>query len=352
MKQKRQVFRLTATALIAILSVACSSEPDAIDASQSQPPNSPKPNDGSLNDDSQSKPAEKELNSTETSCDQPPLAARTTLDVQYKNTLGVDKNLQSLDLYMPEVKNPCAGVPVVAWVHGGAWMIGDKSQIGFKAQYFNSMGYGFVSINYRLSPNLLKDIQPLQDSVKFPDHPSDVGAALGWIHKNILTHGGDPNKLALLGHSAGAHLAALVALDQTYIKDSNSSWNPQSLRCVGSYDTEAYDVTAAIQSASQQQQQLYINAFGILQVQWTKASPITHVKELALPFQLALRGDIQRQEILQEFKAALERKNNKTEVINAQELTHEEVGRVIGSPADQVMTPAVTQFIRKTCFDP
>lgn len=221
---------------------------------------------------------------------------------------------------------------------------------GFKAQHFNSLGYGFVSLNYRLSPNLIENSELIPNRIQFPDHPSDVGAAVGWIGSNIENYGGNPNQVALLGHSAGAHLAALVALDQSYITAANPTWNPKSLRCVGSYDTEANNVNSAVDTAADQQLRIYRNAFGFIPAILTKASPLSHVKEFAPPFQLALRGDAQRRQILQEFKTALESQKNTADVINAETLSHEEVNRVIGNPTDQIMTPAITQFVQTTCF--
>jgi len=350
MKMQQRKSQALCVAFTTSVFAACSAEPNPAHSPQTQLPSNPESSENNASDDSKSKPSDASPLPPKQICTTSSIKAGSTLNIQYQATAGVEKNLQSLDVYMPEVKDPCTGIPVVVWVHGGAWMIGDKSQVGFKAKHFNSLGYGFVSINYRLSPNLLADVELSPNRIKFPDHPSDVGAALGWIHKNILKYGGNPYKIALLGHSAGAHLAALVALDQSYITKSHPSWNPESLRCVGSYDTEAYNVTTAVASASGQQLALYRNAFGFDPSQLTKASPLSHVKELNLPFQLALRGDSQRRATLQEFKSALEGQKNNTDVINAESLSHEEVNRVIGSPDDQIMTPAVTKFVRSTCF--
>lgn len=284
------------------------------------------------------------------SCDKAPLTAKNQMGLRYQATPSVNENLQSLDVYMPEIKDPCTGVPIVIWVHGGGWMLGDKSQVGNKARHFNELGFGFVSINYRLSPQVsaLTDIQPQR--VRFPDHPDDVGAAINWVFNNISTHGGNPNKLALLGHSAGAHLAALVGLNQNYISNTGAPWNSSALRCVGSYDTEGYDVPKVIENASGTQLALYRNAFGFQPDILNAASPINHIKQGVMPFQLAQRGDQQRQERLREFKEALEAQQGKVFVINAQTLSHEEVNRHIGSPDDQVMTPEVTKFVKGTCF--
>lgn len=215
---------------------------------------------------------------------------------------------------------------------------------------FNSLGYGFVSINYRLSPDLRDNSQLVANRIKFPDHPKDVGAAVAWVHKNIALLGGNPEKLALLGHSAGAHLAALVAMDQSYIQKSDPNWNPKSLRCLGSYDTEAYDIVVFMSEATGQPRMIYRNAFGADVSMWSLASPISHIKEYGMAVQLAKRGDLGRQAQLDAFKIALELKKNSVLVINAQPLSHEDVNRKIGIDGELVMTPPIKSFVTERCF--
>ncbi|MEY3903395.1 MAG: hypothetical protein RL189_2701 [Pseudomonadota bacterium] len=284
------------------------------------------------------------------SCSKPALPAKQLLNVAYQTISGVEQNLNAIDIYMPAVSNPCEGVPVVIWVHGGAWMIGDKANIDSKATFVNSLGYAFVSVNYRLSPNLKIDSQLNPNRIKFPDHPNDVGAAVAWVHKNIQQHGGNPQKIALLGHSAGAHLAALVTMDQRFIERSTSNWNAKSLRCLGSYDTEAYNIDEFMQTAVGQPLLVYRNAFGDDPTAWTFASPINYIKEYGISVQLAKRGDLARQGQLENFKSALEEKTNSVSVINAQSINHEEVSELIGAPGDQIMTPFVSEFLTQGCF--
>lgn len=285
-------------------------------------------------------------------CSNPPLTAKQTPNVQYQMLNGVDPKFNSLDIYMPAVTNVCEGVPIVIWVHGGAWMIGDKANADseVKANHFNSMGYGFVSVNYRLSPvvTMVSQIEP--NRIKFPDHPNDVGAAVAWIHKNIKTYGGNPEKLAILGHSAGAHLAALVALDQRYIEKVDATWSAKALRCLGSYDTESYNINEFMKTATGQQLAFYLNAFGADQAVWTTASPINFIKEYGMAIQLAKRGDSDRQAQLENFKTALEEKKNSVSVIDASILNHEQVNSSIGAKGEQVMTPFVSRFLSEGCF--
>src|SRR5262245_36720584 len=106
---------------------------------------------------------------------------------------------QVLDIYTPEgAKN----LPVVFWIHGGGWQTGDKTSIQIKPRIFAEHGFVFVSTNYRLLP-----------TVEMGDLIRDVAKSLGWVHKNIANHGGDPKQIFVMGHSAGAQLAALICID-------------------------------------------------------------------------------------------------------------------------------------------
>src|SRR5438876_8257704 len=116
---------------------------------------------------------------------------------------------QVLDVYSPpKAKN----LPVVFWIHGGGWQGGDKSDVQIKPQVFNGKGFVLVSTNYRLLPNV--DMATLT---------RDVAKALRWVHDHIAEHGGDPKRLLIMGHSAGAQLAALLCTDERYLKEEGLS---------------------------------------------------------------------------------------------------------------------------------
>jgi acetyl esterase/lipase len=97
---------------------------------------------------------------------------------------------------------PAEGAPVLVWIHGGAWVIGDKREQAAPMLYeLARRGWVCVAINYRLSPR-----------ATWPDHVVDCKRALAWVRGHIAEYGGDPSFLAVSGGSAGGHLAALVAL--------------------------------------------------------------------------------------------------------------------------------------------
>jgi acetyl esterase/lipase len=140
---------------------------------------------------------------------------------------------QVLDIYAPA---NAKSLPVVFWIHGGGWQVGDKSDVNLKPQAFMDRGFVFVSTNYRLLPNV--DMGTLT---------RDVAKSCGWVHQHIAEYGGDPNRIFVMGHSAGAQLAALLCTDERYLKAEGV---PLSVLkgCVP-VDGDTYDIPAIIELA-------------------------------------------------------------------------------------------------------
>ncbi len=140
---------------------------------------------------------------------------------------------QVLDVYSPAgAKN----LPVVFWIHGGGWQGGDKTAVQLKPQVFVDKGFVFVATNYRLLP-----------SVEMETIFRDVAKSLGWVHKHIAEHGGDPKRILVMGHSAGAQLAALVCIDDRYLKAEGVPFSV--LKGCVPVDGDTYDVPAIIETA-------------------------------------------------------------------------------------------------------
>src|ERR671934_2141866 len=97
---------------------------------------------------------------------------------------------QVLDVYAP---GGAKNLPVVFWIHGGGWQTGDKKDVQLKPRAFNDKGFIFVSTNYRLLPDV--DMGAIV---------RDVAKAVHWVHDHVADHGGDPDRLFVMGHSAGA----------------------------------------------------------------------------------------------------------------------------------------------------
>jgi acetyl esterase/lipase len=140
-------------------------------------------------------------------------------DVDYDPDAGGDAERHHLDLFLPKgVKD----FPVVVFVHGGAWMVGDNRCCGLYSsigEFLAGHGIGAVLPNYHLSPG-----------VKHPQHIKDVARAFAWTKAHIAEYGGRTSQLFVAGHSAGGHLAALLATDAKYLKAEGLS--PADIRGV------------------------------------------------------------------------------------------------------------------------
>jgi len=141
--------------------------------------------------------------------------------------------LQVLDVYSPK---GAKDLPVVFWIHGGGWQTGDKKDVQLKPEVFNDKGFVFVSTNYRLLPDA--DMGTIV---------RDVAKALRWTHDHAAEYGGDPKRLLVMGHSAGAQLAALICTDDRYLKAEKLSLD--IIKGCVPVDGDTFDVPAIIATA-------------------------------------------------------------------------------------------------------
>ncbi len=111
---------------------------------------------------------------------------------------------QRLDLYVPH--GAPSGAPVIVFFYGGSWTTGDRRLYRFVGEAFAMRGYRVAIPDYRLHPE-----------VRFPTFVEDGAVALSWLREHAGEFGFDRDRFVLVGHSAGAHIAALIALDQRYL---------------------------------------------------------------------------------------------------------------------------------------
>lgn len=168
---------------------------------------------------------------------------------------------QMLDVYAPPEGN---NHPVVLWIHGGGWKAGDKKAVQAKPQAFVDKGYVFVSTNYRFVP---------QVTVK--EMTGDVAKAIRWIHEHAQEYGGDPKRIFVMGHSAGAHLAALVCTDERYLKAEGLSLS--IIKGSVPVDTAVYDVKKQVGSIGPARTAMYVGVFGKTEMSQKDFSPVTYV---------------------------------------------------------------------------
>jgi acetyl esterase/lipase len=167
---------------------------------------------------------------------------------------------QTLDVYSPTEGKK---LPVVVWIHGGGWRAGDKKEVHNKPQAFAEKGFVFVSINYRLLPR-----------ATIKQMAGDVARAIRWVHDHVKDYGGDPNRILVMGHSAGAQLAALVCTDERYLKAEGLSFS--IIKGCVPVDGDTYDVPMQIRTVEKKRADIYRIKFGDEKMQ-KELSAVTHV---------------------------------------------------------------------------
>lgn len=136
---------------------------------------------------------------------------------------------QRLDVYAP--RDPRGLLPVVFFIYGGSWSDGDRANYDFAGRAIAALGYVTVIADYRLLPE-----------VEYPIFLDDCLLAMDWVIKNVSAYGGEPSRIALMGHSAGAYNATMLALHPDYLAAQGML---DHVRCVvglsGPYDFLPFD---------------------------------------------------------------------------------------------------------------
>ncbi|SMB94317.1 Alpha/beta hydrolase fold-3 domain protein [Hymenobacter roseosalivarius DSM 11622] len=198
--------------------------------------------------------------------------SRRTQDIAYVSATdpGFSTERHRLDVYAPRRK-AVAGQPVVVFIHGGNWDSGSKNIYTFIGRRLAKQGVVAVVINYRLSPQ-----------VQVPAMAEDCARAVGWTRQHIAEYGGDPQHIFLMGHSAGAGLAALLATDNRYFTWLGLSQNPvRGVILDDPAGLDMYDYLLKKQYASDEQ---YLTAFGRDPEGWKAVSALYHLTAASPPF--------------------------------------------------------------------
>lgn len=233
---------------------------------------------------------------------------------------------QRFDVYLPPSPRHA---PVIFMVHGGAWVIGDKTGPGVvdsKAAYWLPKNYVLVSVNYRLLP----DAKPL-------DQAKDVARALAAAQRMAASWGADSRRFVLMGHSAGAHLVALLGADPERLAAAGAI-RP---RGVVSLDSAAMDVVQIMEFP--RHPRLYDRAFGENPRDWVAVSPYHQLRSGALPM-LAVCSSRRFDACPQARRLAQKAATFGARVdVLPEDLSHAEINRTLGQPSDY--TARVNAFI-------
>ena len=246
---------------------------------------------------------------------------------------------QMLDVYAPE---NARDLPVVFWIHGGGWQAGDKMSVHAKPKAFVDKGYVFVSTNYRLLPNV--DMETIV---------RDVAKSIRWVHDHIAEYGGDPKRLVVMGHSAGAQLAALICTDDRYLKAEGLTL--AIIKGCVPVDGDTYDVPLMIETGAARRKALgqpnpkfgHYEKFGSDPVKHRDFSAVNHVaRDKGIPPFLLLyvadHPDTSAQ--AKRLGSVLNEAGISAKLFGAKDTEHSKINENLGLP-DDPSTKAMFEFV-------
>lgn len=243
--------------------------------------------------------------------------------------------LQKLDFWRAKSN----GAPLVIFVHGGGWKRGDKGNATgqYKASHYLDQGYAFASINYRLVPDATVEQQA-----------ADVANAVAYLRGDAQRLGVDSSRIVLMGHSAGAHLVALVGTDPQYL--GSSGLKLSDLSGVIPLDGAAYDVPSQMAVGARMMSDTYLQAFGSDPVRQKNLSPYFQAAAPNAPAFLILH--VEREDGARQSAALADtlRKNGAQVKLQSFEgkglVGHMEINRKLGDSAYPA-TPVVDAWLRE-----
>ncbi len=243
-------------------------------------------------------------------------------DVAYGSHRG-----QRFDLYLPAQPK---GASTIFYVHGGGWRRGDKAMPGLidaKQRRWTAAGAIVISTNYRMLP----DADPLEQA-------RDVARAIAAAQQKVATLGGDPNGFVLMGHSAGAHLIALVAAAPDLVRDAGiAPWRGNVL-----LDGGAIDTVQTMQA--RQPLPLLKDAFGDDPTFWRSASPMHRLNgKIAPTLAVCASGRAASCRDNDAFLRKAQGYGTRTQLL-AKAMSHLEINRDLGEDNDYTLE--VETFIR------
>ncbi|MES2179952.1 MAG: alpha/beta hydrolase [Gemmatimonadota bacterium] len=195
--------------------------------------------------------------------------SRIMTDVDYRPAVEQANKKDMLDIYLPE---NARNAPVIVSFFGGALRAGEKSGEKFVGRLFSAKGFITVVPNYRLSPD-----------VSHPAHVEDAAAAVAWVRNNIAKYGGDSASIVVIGHSAGAYLAALLTMDERYL--GAHQMKPSELRGVVPVSAFFYVERSGVAPDRPK------DVWGVDSTKWRAASPASYLRASGVPPLLLLYAD-------------------------------------------------------------
>lgn len=236
---------------------------------------------------------------------------------------------QQINVYEPE--GAVDDLPLVLFVHGGGWRAGNHNMVHAKPAHFGEQDIFFASTGYRVLPEA-----PVEDQAR------DVGLAVQALVGQASAVGFDPKRLVIMGHSAGAHLAALVAADPQYAGEAFDA-----IQGVILLDGAGYDIAKNLAEAPPQGKFMIEEAFGIDPARHKALSPVTYIGAPDAPNWLALYVDTRAPAKAQAegLVEALSAAGQSAKAVAITGTDHGRMNRELGTEAGAAQTQAMDAFL-------
>ncbi|RAZ86571.1 alpha/beta hydrolase [Mesorhizobium hawassense] len=248
-----------------------------------------------------------------------PVGAAAALRPRQPEPRTLDYGPAKIDIYASTGAN---NLPVVLFVHGGAWRFGKRSQVGAKPDFLLANGFVFVSIDYRMLPE-----------ADVATQAGDVEKAYAYVRTNIARHGGDPNRIVGMGHSAGCHLVALTGM----------RGGLPGVAALILDDTRAYDLAALSRNGGMVR--AYARVFSD-PTQWPALSPSSYVDgRKHPPTFIAYSRASGRGEESKAFAERLRASGTKVTLFDGSAYTHMSINGDFGKEGD-ALTAAAMAFLK------
>ncbi len=252
-----------------------------------------------------------------------------------------------LDLYIPDTEKPA---PTLLWIHGGGWSFGERGQDRALALRLAERGIAVASMSYRLSSGRWANPEAHEEGVQHPAHVNDVADAFRWLHKEAAQYGLDPNALFVGGHSAGGHLAALLASDERYLAERGLSLGnvAGAVPIGGAYDIPDYH--AALTKGEPEMGQAHIEAvFGDTLEAWQDASPTRYLDRSSVPILVVVEEQAGFQRYAKRLmKAARAAKRDNIQRFDADGRTHGNVILMMSGHHEDEVRAEILKFVKST----
>jgi acetyl esterase/lipase len=255
-----------------------------------------------------------------------------------------DDRLQRLNLFVPKTDSL---MPLFIWIGGGAWSYVDKDVENDFARKLARKGIAVASVGHRLSPATWRD-SSLNTGIQHPKHTEDIAAAIKWLYDHSEDYGYSPDLFFIGGYSSGAHLAALVSLDSTYL---NHHQLPLSIikgvvPISGTYDISNYH-QVFLDGPRPELATLHVEAvFGATEESWIHASPVTYLEALHAPMLVICDNGLYRYTRLWEDRLR-ETDFQDVEVLYSHKLTHGGLWRNLSKSESSIYRTHIIDFIRR-----